>query len=469
MSNLNWYPRACALFVVLATAAVGLPAQTFNTVHSFDKTDGEYPWAPPIQASDGNLYGTTQNGGNTSCSSGCGTIFRITPNGKLTMFSFDGTNGSQPFAGLVQAANGDFYGVTLTGGTAGEGTVFKITLSGKLTTLFNFNGTNGDGPTGTLIQATDGNFYGTTQSGGSLGQGTVFRITPSGTLTTLHSFNGGSDGVAPVAGLIQATDGNLYGTTWGDAYQNLNVGTVFKITLGGALTTLHSFQTMDGANPQGGLVQGTDGNLYGATEEGGTYNYGTVFKMTLAGALTTLHSFSGGTDGDTPVCTLIQATDGNFYGTAAYDGLYPNFGTVFAITPAGTLTTLHNFDGTDGSYPYAGLLQATSGGFYGATFAGGSSSACPFGCGTIFSLDMGLGPFVAFVRAAGKVGQTGGILGQGFTGTTSVAINGTQAPFTVVSDTYIKATVPPGATTGYVTVTTPTVVLKSNVPFRVIN
>ena len=171
---------------------------------------------------------------------------------------------------------------------------------------------------------------------------------------------------------------------------------------------------------------------------------------------------------DTPVCTLIQATDGNFYGTAAYDGLYPNFGTVFAITPSGTLTTLHNFDSTDGSYPYAGLLQATTGGFYGTTFAGGSSTACPFGCGTVFSLDMGLGPFVAFVGAAGKVSQTGGILGQGFTGTTSVTLNGIAANFTVVSDTFIKATVPQGATNGYVTVNTPTGALMSNVPFRVI-
>jgi uncharacterized repeat protein (TIGR03803 family) len=468
VSKLNWYARACALFVVLVTTVVSVPAQTFKTVHSFDNTDGEYPWATLVQGRDGNFYGTTQNGGNTACSSGCGTIFRITPDGKLTMFSFDGTNGSQPFAGLVQDANGDFYGVTLTGGTANEGTVFKITSSGKQTTLFNFNGTNGKGPTGTLILATDGNFYGTTQSGGSLGQGTVFKITPSGTLTTMHSFNGGSDGVAPVAGLIQATDGNLYGTTWGDAYQNLNVGTVFKITLGGALTTLHSFQTTDGANPQGGLVQGNDGNLYGATEEGGTYNYGTVFKMTVGGTLTTLHSFSGGTDGDTPVSTLIQATDGNFYGTAAYDGLYPNFGTVFAITPSGTLTTLHNFDSTDGSYPYAGLVQVTSGGFYGATFAGGSSTACPFGCGTVFSLDMGLGPFVAFVHDSGKVGQTGGILGQGFTGTTNVSLNGTPATFTVISDTFLKATVPVGATTGYVTVTTPSGILTSNVPFHVI-
>lgn len=468
MSKLNWYPRACALFVVLATTVVALPAQTFKTLDSFDSTDGEYPWATLVQGRDGNFYGTTQNGGNTACSSGCGTIFRITPNGKLIMFSFNGTNGSQPFAGLVQAANGDFYGVTLTGGTGNAGTVFKFTLSGQLTTLVSFDGSNGDGPTGTLIQASDGNFYGTTQSGGSLGQGTVFKMTPSGTLTTLHSFNGGSDGVAPVAGLIQATDGNLYGTTWGDAYQNLNVGTVFKIALSGTLTTLHSFQTTDGANPQGGLVQATDGNFYGATEEGGTYNYGTVFKMTPQGKLTTLHSFSGGTDGDTPVCTLIQATDGNFYGTAAYDGLYPNFGTLFAFTPSGTMTTLHNFDSTDGSYPYAGLVQSTSGGFYGATFAGGSSSACPFGCGTVFSLSVGLGPFVSLERYSGYVGQTGGILGQGFTGTTSVSLNGIQANFKVVSDTFIKATVPPGATTGYVTVATPSGTLTSNVPFRVL-
>jgi uncharacterized repeat protein (TIGR03803 family) len=467
MSKLNWCTGACALFVVLVTAAVTLPAQTFKTLDSFDNTDGEYPWATLLQASDGNFYGTTQNGGNTACSSGCGTIFKITPNGKLTMFSFDGTNGAEPFAGLVQAANGDFYGVTLTGGTGNVGTVFKITMSGKLTTLFNFNGTDGNGPTGTLIQASDGNFYGTTQSGGSLDQGTVFKMTPSGTLTTLHSFNGGSDGVATVAGVIQATDGNLYGTTWGDAYQNLNEGTVFKITLSGTLTTVHSFQTTDGANPQSGLVQATDGDLYGTTEEGGTYNYGTVFKIAPGGTLTTLHSFSGGTDGDTPVSTLIQATDGNFYGTASYDGAYPNFGTVFAISPSGTLVTLHNFDSTDGSYPYAGLVQATSGLFYGATFAGGSSTACPFGCGTVFGLSVGLGPFVETLPRSGKVGAAVRILGTNLTGASRVTFDGTAAQFKVLSKSEIETNVPSGASTGTVEVITPNNTLQSNVVFRV--
>jgi uncharacterized repeat protein (TIGR03803 family) len=359
------------------------------------------------------------------------------------------------------------YGVTLTGGANNAGTVFRFTPNGGLTTLHSFSGADGAGPTGTLIQASDGNFYGTTQIGGSLGEGTVFKITPSGKLTTLHNFTDGADGGAPVAGLIQATDGNLYGTTWGDAYQNLNVGTVFKITLSGKLTTLHSFETTDGANPQGGLVQAADGDFYGATEEGGTDNYGTIFKMTPKGKLTTLHSFSGGTDGDTPVCTLVQATDGNFYGTASYDGKYPNFGTVFKITPTGKLTTLHNFDSKHGSYPYAGLAQATSGEFYGATFAGGSSSACEFGCGTVFSLSMGLGPFVETLPNSGKVGAAIRILGTNLTGATSVTFNGTAANFKVISKSEIEADVPSGATTGTVEVKTTKNTLKSNVAFRV--
>jgi len=477
MSKLNWYTRACALFVGLSTAAVTLPAQTFKTLDSFDNADGAAPWATLVQGSDGSLFGTTQNGGNTACALGCGTIFQITSNGTLTMFSFDATNGSDPYAGLVQTADGDFYGVTSTGGTGNGGglcatncgTVFKITPGGKLTTLHNFDWTDGASPTGTLIQATDGNIYGTTQIGGASGSGSIFKMTSSGTFTTLYSFTGGADGALPVAGLIQATDENLYGTTWGYGDHNQNDGTVFKITLSGTLTTLHSFELTDGALPFAGLVQATDGDFYGATEEGGTYNYGTIFKMTPKGKLTTLHSFSGGTDGDTPISTLIQATDGNFYGTTSYDGAHPNFGTVFAITPSGNLTTLHNFDSTDGSYPYAGLVQATSGGFYGATFAGGSSSACEFGCGTVFSLSVGLGPFVKTVPAAGKVGAAERILGTNLTGATSVTFNGTAAVFTVGSASEITTTVPAGATTGTVQVVTLSgTALSSNAPFRVL-
>ena len=195
MRKLSWYTRACALFAALATAAVLLPAQTFKTLDSFDDADGAAPWATLVQGSDGSFFGTTQKGGNTACALGCGTIFQITPSGTLTMFSFDGTNGSDPYAGLLQAAHGDFYGVTSTGGASNGGgrcanncgTVFKIAPGGKLTTLHNFDWTDGAIPTGTPIQAADGNFYGTTQIGGAVGSGSIFKITSSGSISSTSS------------------------------------------------------------------------------------------------------------------------------------------------------------------------------------------------------------------------------------------------------------------------------------------
>jgi uncharacterized repeat protein (TIGR03803 family) len=286
-------------------------------------------------------------------------------------------------------------------------------------------------------------------------------MTAEGDLTTLHSFTGG-DGQGPSAGLAEGTDGNFYGTTpGGGEFAN---GTVFKITPQGALTTLHSFDIGDGANPKAGLIQGLDGNFYGATIGGGSGGWGVVFKMTPNGTVTILHYFSL-TDGGEPY-SLIQGTDGNFYGTTYYGGNFTcsqGCGTVFQLTPTGTLTTLHSFDSSDGSVPTGGLVQSTNGTFYGS-----SSQRGLYNSGTLYSLDLGLGPFVTFVRAAGKIGQTGGILGQGFTGTSSVSLNGTPASFTVKSDTLIEATVPAGVTTGYVTVTTPSGKLTSNVPFHVI-
>jgi uncharacterized repeat protein (TIGR03803 family) len=188
--------------------------------------------------------------------------------------------------------------------------------------------------------------------------------------------------------------------------------------------------------------------------------------MTPSGKVTTLHSFEQ-TDGDNPISNLVQGTDGNFYGTASYGGKYPNFGTVFKITPNGKFTTLHNFDSTDGSYLYAGLIQATNGIFYGATYAGGSSTACPYGCGTVFSLSVGLGPFVETLPNSGKVGAAVRILGTDLTGATSVTFNGTAAEFKVISKSEIETTVPSGATTGTVDVKTAKNTLKSNVVFRV--
>jgi uncharacterized repeat protein (TIGR03803 family) len=418
MSKFNWGMRACGVLLVCATAAVALPAQTmvivprepaFTTLYSFctktNCTDGVDPFAGLVQGTDGKFYGITEGGG----AYGFGTVFKINPDGTLTtLHSFcslinNGScvDGSLAFATLVQGTDGSFYGATWSGGTNNWGTVFSITTGGMLTTLHKFDEADGAAPFAGLIQATNGNFYGTTQAGGAnctptYGCGTIFTITPDGTLTTLYSFCSQSncaDGNQPEAVLVHGTNGDLYGTTF-EGGTNDN-GTVFKIAPSGKLTTLHKFCSEnacgDGARPQGGLIHGTDGNFYGTTEGGGANNDGTVFKISPGGILTTLHSFHG-TDGRYPFATLVQDNDGNFYGTTLQGGsdnttdcLDVGCGTIFRITLNGTLTTLHRFEGKDGSNPKAGLVQGTNGEFYGTTSGGGTN-----GSGTVFSLSVGM-------------------------------------------------------------------------------
>ena len=475
----------------LLSLALSLSAQTFTTLHSFDNTDGAFILAGLIQATDGNFYGTAYEGGANCSPDGCGTIFKITPGGALTtLHSFcsqsNCTDGEYPEAGLIQATNGNFYGTTYEGGANcapdGCGTIFKITPSGTLTTLYNFCSQSGcsDGyyPEAGLIQASNGDFYGTTTFGGAGGVGTVFKITPSGTLTTLHSFCSQSncaDGEYPEAGLIQATNGNFYGTTYAGGGANSR-GTVFKITPSGTLTTLYSFCPQsgcpDGSDPQAGLAQATNGNFYGTTFAGGTHDLGTVFKITLSGNLTTVHSFcSVGypdcADGDLPrFGALVQATNGDLYGTAPSGGAQIYYGIIFKITPGGSLTTLYSFcpqsGCPDGDDPRGTLVQDTNGNLYGTTFAGGAN-----GFGTVFSLSVGLGPFVETQTTSGKVGAHVKILGTNLTGATSVTFNGTTATFHVVSSSEITTTVPTGASTGKVKVVTPHGTLTSNVNFRV--
>jgi uncharacterized repeat protein (TIGR03803 family) len=480
--------------------ALSLSAQTFTTLHSFDYTDGAFPVAPLVQATNGNLYGTTESGANPcgGFSLGCGTVFEITPSGKLTtLYSFcpqsGCADGSNPYAGLIQATNGYLYGTTFFGGAYGVGTVFKVTPKGKLTTLYNFPaGSDAANPEGALVQATDGDFYGTSSDGGAddcyegSACGTVFKITPKGKATTLFGFPEGTDGAVPVAGLIQANDGNFYGTaSLGGANDSCDYGfgcgTVFKITSKGNLTVLYNFCSQtnctDGANPVASLVQSTDGDFYGMAPAGGANGYGTVFKITRSGKLTTLYSFcsqTNCTDGANPAAALIQATDGNFYGTTSLGGANGG-GTIFKITPRGKLTTLYSFcsqtNCTDGNAPVAALIQDTNGDFYGTTNSGGTN-VCRTGhtdphCGTAFSLSVGLGPFVKTQPGSGKVGAAVEILGTDLTGATSVTFNGTAATFKVVSASFIKTTVPTGATTGSVEVTIPSGTLKSNVAFRV--
>jgi len=389
-----------------------------------------------------------------------------------TLNSFNDTDGANPYAGLVQATNGDFYGTTYSGGANDEGTVFTITPSGTLTTLYSFCSqsgcTDGANPYAGLVQATNGDLYGTTYSGGANDAGTVFTITPSGTLITLHSFDL-TDGAYPEAALIQATNGDLYGITSQDGPNGY--GTVFEITPSGTLTTLHSFDYFtDGAYPYAGLVQATNGDLYGTTSLGGADNFGTVFKITPSGTLITLHSFGFAgypTDGAFPEAGLIQATNGNLYGTTS-QGAANDHGTVFKITPSGKLTTLYNFcsqsNCTDGAKPYAGLVQATNGDLYGTTYEDGAHNF-----GTVFRLSVGLGPFVETLPASGQEGANIGILGQGFSSSSVVKFGGTEATTIVLSGTtFITATVPAGALTGSVTVTTGTTTLTSAKTFKVL-
>jgi uncharacterized repeat protein (TIGR03803 family) len=287
MNKLSWWKTISLLCFSCAVAAIGSPAQTFKTLFNFDVTNGWDPNGVLIQGTDGNFYGITTGGGTGSCIFGCGTIFKITPGGVLTtLYSFNNSDGSYPQGGLVQGTDGNFYGTTAEGGDlscgyegAGCGTVFKVTPSGNLTTLHNFNGSDGENPQAVLVQGTDGSFYGTTVVGGASGDGTVFKITSGGKLTTLHSFDG-SDGVYSYGGLVQATDGNFYGTTFGGGASN--DGTVFKITAGGKLTTLHSFDLTDGHNPEAALVQATNGDFYGTTTGGGTFNAARSSKSPLA-------------------------------------------------------------------------------------------------------------------------------------------------------------------------------------------
>ena len=285
-------------------------------------------------------------------------------------------DGVGPLTGLVLGRDGNFYGTTAVGGASNDGTVFKMTPAGAVTILASFNGANGIEPYGgSLIQAGDGNFYGTTYIGGSIGYGTVFKVTPAGALTTLVSFDG-TNGVGPYS-LVQGGDGNFYGTTNGSGR---NDGTIFKLTPGGVLTTLVSLNRATTGLGPNSLVQGNDGNFYGTCSGGGGGGYGTAFKMTPAGVFTLLVTFAG-TNGACPTVGLIKGSDGNFYGTTGGGGSF--VGTAYKMTPAGAVTTLYtfNFNTGNGVGPQAGMVQGSDGNFYGTTGFGGASYD-----GTVFQL-----------------------------------------------------------------------------------
>lgn len=486
--------EAVAFVLLLLAGCVFAAAQTLKTVYTFETTGPYAPYADVVQGLDGNLYGTTADGGTN----GAGTVYRLTPAGTLTtIYSFCSlpscADGESPNAPVVLGTDGNFYGTTIGGGTGtvycgeGCGTVFKLTPKGVLTTLHNFCTVypcdDGGLPVSGLVQGTDGNFYGVAPDYGgefndNFAQGTAYKITPSGTFTTLYAFcqqNNCTDGQMPRAPLVQGTNGQFYGTTENGGANGY--GEIFEISsAGGTPAIVYSFDQPvdeDGSEPFSRLLQANNGNFYGMAQFGGTspcflgYGCGTLFEMNPSSGEFTWEFDFNSTNGANPEGGFVQGGDGNLYGIASSGGSNDG-GSIFKMTPSGTMTTLYDFCAnpcTAGYNPSFGLFQATNGLFYG--IAGSEQNGNDYEI--MFSFQApGLKPFITALPASGKVGAPIKILGSDLTGATAVSFNGTNQPaFTVVSRTEITTTVPTGATTGKVAVTTPAGSLSTVVPFRV--
>jgi len=376
----------------------------FTNLVSFTGTNGDFPGASPysglVAGADGNLYGTTSQGGSNNL----GTVFQLTPGGAFTsLFSFNGTNGATPYAALTPGNGGFLYGTTFAGGVSNWGTIFLITTNGAFTNLFSFTGTNnpwqGSSPAAALVADGAGNFYGTADFGGATnplylnastllgyGYGTVFELTTNKTVTAPVLF-GGTNGAYPSGGLVLGEDGNFYGTTrWGGNGITGNFsgyGTIFRMSPDGTFTNFYKFTGgSDGGFIYAGLVQGSDGWLYGGAFQGGPVGNGTLFKISTNGDFVPLHTF-GYFESATPYAGMVEGSDGNFYGTTYGNANYGNYGSVFQLTPGGAFTNLVSFNNANGYHPAGVLVQGSDNNFYGTTSSGGAN-----GFGTIFRLSI---------------------------------------------------------------------------------
>lgn len=476
--NKNYKMLAIGLLAFTVLSAATPAHAQYSLLYSFgvsSATDAMDPEGPIAQGEDGSLYSTAIDGGATNW----GAIWKITPAGKeRVIYSFcplpltcAGDDGNSPIVGLTLRPDGHFFGTaSFSDGTNNPNILFDVSPTGSFTKLYT-------APIGTALNipiwGPDGAFYGI-NGGGSDDCGGIYRL--SVTFTVIHNFDN-PHGCGPI-GLVLGTDGSFYGTT--DPDGTSNAGVFFRLTYRPGLAALYSELANISATlgaVSGNLIEGSDGNFYGFTLAANNGPRGSIFKVTPGGVFTTLHTLNGTTDGAF-IGALTLASDGNLYGTADLGGAEGGggFGTLFQVTPAGTYTVLYRFTGPNSGAAPIAIVQHTNGLLYGITVDGGAFSGTTYecalshlnGCGVVFSWNGNLPAFVSTVQLMGAVGSEVEILGQGFTSSSIVSFNGVPATATVQSGTSLHATVPVGATTGSITVTTSTGTLTSNRQFVVL-
>jgi len=449
------------LVVIFAALLGGIAASaaaqsvTVTDLFSFSSYALGNSYATPVQSRSGLIYSNTTGSGSD------GSLFDFSNGGVTTYFiTFNTIDGAVPSPHMLLGSDGNLYGADLAGGTFGYGVLFRLTPAGKYTKLHEFNGGDGEGPF-SLVEASDGNIYGVTKGGAFFP--TLFKYTPAGVFSTLYTFDN-PHGVFAQS-IIQAFDGNLLVTSLEGGTNNN--GTIVELSKAGKVLSTYKFPGGVGGSLPMALVAGSDGNYYGVTNSGGQttgFGYGTVFRYTPQGTVTILYALnSPGTTGDgTYPFGIVQASDGFLYGTTTAGGAN-NLGSLFRISTSGAYTSLYSANAAIGD-PYGAPMQDTNGLIYMAAIYDGPTNNGTYhsGYGAMVSVNAGAPAFAKLVQNLRSVGQQAQILGQGFTGTTSVTFNGISATsFKVVNDTYVTATVPSGAKTGPVVVTTPTGTLTS--------